>query len=70
MGIFRKFRKPKQRIMNSIVLAFLRHILTFIGGTFVAKGILDEASMTELIGAVISGLSVLWMTVDKAKKKE
>lgn len=56
--------------MNSIVLAFLRHILTFIGGTFVAKGILDETSMTELIGALISAVSVLWMTVEKAKKKD
>lgn len=55
--------------MNTIILAFLRHILTFIGGTFVAKGILDEGSMTELIGALISALSVCWMTVEKVKKK-
>jgi len=56
--------------MNTIVLAFLRHILTFIGGTFVAKGLLDEASLNELIGAAISGLSVLWMAVEKTKKKD
>jgi hypothetical protein len=67
MGIF---RKPKEKIMNTIVLAFLRHILTFIGGTFVAKGLLDEASLNELIGAAISGLSVLWMAVEKTKKKD
>lgn len=60
-------KKPK--IMNQIVLALLRHLLTFVGGTVVAKGLLDEATMTELIGGAISFISMAWMTVDKIKKK-
>lgn len=60
-------QKPK--IMNQIVLALLRHLLTFVGGTVVAKGLLDEATMTELIGGAISFISMAWMTVDKIKKK-
>lgn len=79
MGIFKRKQEknldpqpnpePKPKIMNQIILAFLRHILTFIGGTVVAKGLLDEATMTELVGAAISFISVTWMTIDKIKKK-
>lgn len=73
MGLFKrrtKTQEPKLPFMNSIVVAFLRHILTFIGGTIVSKGLLDEATMLELVGALISFISVSWMTVDKIKKKQ
>jgi hypothetical protein len=75
MGIFKRKSKqtepPKQKppIMNQIIIAFLRHILTFIGGTVVAKGLLDEATMTELVGAALSFISMSWMAIDKLKKK-
>jgi len=69
MGLFRKRNpdQPKLPIMQSAVIALLRHLLTFIGGTLVAKGILDSAAMTEIIGAIISILSVTWMAVSKYK---
>jgi len=70
MGLFRK-RNPDQPnlpIMQSAVIALLRHLLTFIGGTLVAKGILDSAALTEIIGAIISILSVGWMAVSKYKE--
>jgi len=69
MGLFRK-RNPDQPnlpIMQSAVIALLRHLLTFIGGTLVAKGILDSAALTEIIGAIISILSVGWMAISKYK---
>jgi len=70
MGLFRK-RNPDQPnlpIMQSAVIALLRHLLTFIGGTLVAKGILDSAALTEIIGAIISILSVGWMAISKYKE--
>jgi len=69
MRLFRKRNpdQPKLPIMQSAVIALLRHLLTFIGGTLVAKGILDSAAMTEVIGAIISILSVTWMAVSKYK---
>jgi len=69
MGLFRKRNpdQPKLPIMQSAVIALLRHLLTFIGGTLVAKGILDSAAMTEVIGAIISILSVSWMAISKYK---
>jgi heme A synthase len=70
MRIFRRRSNPDQPklpLMQSAVIALLRHLLTFIGGTLVAKGILDATALTELIGAIISILSVTWMAVSKYK---
>jgi len=58
---------PKLPLMKAATLALLRHLLTFIGGALVAKGFIDTESLQELIGAVITLLSIGWMTVDKAK---
>ena len=70
MRLFRKRNPetpetPKLPIMKAATLALLRHLLTFIGGTLVAKGILDATALTEIIGAIISILSVTWMAVSK-----
>ena len=71
--MIRLFRKrnpeqPKLPLMQSAIIALIRHLLTFIGGTLVAKGLLDSASLTELIGAIITILSTGWMLVSKYKK--
>ncbi len=69
MRIFRKRNPetPKLPFMKSAVIALLRHLLTFIGGTLVAKGIIDAATLTEIIGSVLTLLSVGWMALDKTK---
>ena len=53
--------------MKNLVLPLLRHALTFIGGLIAAKGYLDESSVSEIVGATISIVSVLWMTFEKKK---
>ena len=66
MRIFRRRNNPNNpNIMQSAIIALLRHLLTFIGGTLVAKGILDSAALTEIIGAIISIVSVSWMAISK-----
>ena len=72
MRIFRKRNPetpetPKLPLMKSAVIALLRHLLTFIGGALVAKGFIDTESLQEIIGAIISILSVTWMAVSKYK---
>ena len=68
MGLFR--RNPnKPNLMQSAIIALLRHLLTFIGGTLVAKGVIDTATLTEIIGAIITLLSVGLMAVEKVKGK-
>ena len=66
MGLFK--RNPnKPNLMQSAIIALLRHLLTFIGGTLVAKGLLDATALQEIIGALITLLSVGWMALDKSK---
>jgi hypothetical protein len=73
MRIFRKRNPetpentPKLPIMKAATLALLRHLLTFIGGALVAKGFIDTESLQEIIGAIITMLSIGWMTVEKSK---
>ena len=47
------------------VLGVLRHALTFFGGVVVAKGIVDEAMVAELSGAVITLIGSLWSVLIK-----
>jgi len=72
MKLFRKRNNetPKLPLMKSAVIALLRHLLTFIGGNLVAKGLLDTETLQEIIGALITLLSVGWMTIDKVKVKK
>ena len=42
------------------VLGVVRHILTFAGGIVVSRGLLDEATMTAVVGAVITIGGALW----------
>jgi len=73
MRIFRKRtpetpeNTPKLPIMKAAAIALLRHLLTFIGGTLVAKGIVDAEVLQEIIGAILTLLSVGWMAIDKVK---
>lgn len=69
MRLFRKRNPDKPNIMQSAIIALLRHLLTFIGGTLVAKGLLDATALQEIIGALITLLSVGWMAVEKVKGK-
>ena len=70
MRMFRKRNpeQPKLPLMQSAIIALLRHLLTFIGGTLVAKGLLDATALTELIGAIITLVSTGWMLVSKYNK--
>ena len=70
MKLFRKRNpeQPKLPLMQSAIIALLRHLLTFIGGTLVAKGLLDATALTELIGAIITLVSTGWMLVSKYNK--
>ena len=52
------------------VLGIVRHILTFAGGIVVSKGLLDEATMTAVVGAVITIGGALWSILAPEKAAE
>ena len=49
------------------VLGIVRHVLTFGGGWLVAKGILDEGTVLEIVGAVITILGAVWSFIAPEK---
>lgn len=49
------------------VLGLVRHILTFVGGVLVAKGLATDIMSTELIGSTMSVIGLVWSIVSKKK---
>jgi hypothetical protein len=47
------------------VLGIVRHILTFVGGIAIAKGLIDETVVTELSGALITLIGGIWSVISK-----
>lgn len=47
------------------VLGVIRHVLTFVGGVLVAKGLIDEATSTEIVGGIITVAGGIWSVLDK-----
>lgn len=47
------------------ILGVVRHILTFGGGILVSKGTIDEATMLEAVGAIITITGIIWSVRQK-----
>jgi len=47
------------------LLGILRHVLTFVGGIVVTKGLVDESLYTELVGGVMTLVGAVWSIVSK-----
>lgn len=63
-------KKLIQKIMNEKIQGLLRHILTFVGGYLVTSGIIDEAILSEVVGAIITITGFVWSWIGKDKEKE
>lgn len=53
--------------MKNTVLSLLRHALTFGGGYLLAKGIITEATLGEVISGVLALTGALWGAYDEYK---
>jgi hypothetical protein len=54
------------KLTKEQVLGIVRHTLTFVGGIVVAKGLVDESTVTEIIGGVLTLTGAIWSIVAKA----
>jgi len=52
------------------VLGIIRHALTFIGGLLVMQGVVDDAVIAELSGALMTVIGGIWSIIDKSTEKE
>jgi hypothetical protein len=47
------------------LLGIIRHVLTFAGGIAIAKGIVDQAMATEIVGAIVTIIGIVWSFIEK-----
>ena len=51
------------------ILGVIRHVLTFAGGYFVAKGMFDQAMLDTVVPAIITIVGVAWSVFDKKARE-
>lgn len=49
------------------VMGLVRHGLTFIGGIILSKGLVEESTLTEIIGALSTLIGSIWSLIEKTK---
>lgn len=57
------------KITKEQVLGIVRHLLTFVGGAVVAKGVINESQLFELSGAVATLIGSIWSVVEKTNRQ-
>jgi len=55
----------KMKLSKEQLLGIVRHGLTFVGGLLLMKGLVDEAILSEISGAVITLTGAIWSVIDK-----
>jgi len=56
------------KLTKEQVLGIVRHTLTFIGGIIVMKGIVDETTITEIVGGIVTLTGTIWSIIAKTSK--
>lgn len=51
--------------MKEQTLGLIRHALTFIGGILIAKGLVDDAMVQEILGGVMTLVGAAWSILSK-----
>jgi hypothetical protein len=47
-------------------LGVIRHVLTFVGGILLAKGLVDESLMTDIIASIMVLVGGFWSILSKS----
>lgn len=47
------------------LLGIIRHILTFGGGVLMAKGVMSEGMVTDVVGAIMTLTGAIWSVASK-----
>lgn len=53
------------KLTKEQILGIVRHALTFVGGIFVMKGLVDETTINEIIGGAMTLTGAIWSIVAK-----
>ena len=50
---------------KEVVLGIVRHVLTFVGGVLITKGMIDESTVQELVGSIGTTIGLIWSVIQK-----
>lgn len=53
------------KMNQKVILSVIRHILTFVGGMLIAKGVVSESMANEITGFIVAATGSIWSIVDK-----
>jgi hypothetical protein len=53
------------KLTKEQIMGIIRHALTFVGGIFIMKGLVDETLVSEIVGGVMTLTGAIWSIVDK-----
>lgn len=53
------------KLTKEQILGIIRHALTFVGGILVMRGLVDETTVTEIVGGVATLTGTIWSIVAK-----
>ena len=53
------------KLSKEQILGIVRHTLTFAGGILVMKGLVDEATVAQIIGGVMTLAGTIWSVIEK-----
>jgi hypothetical protein len=53
------------KLTKEQIMGIIRHALTFVGGIFVMKGLVDETLVSEIVGGAMTLTGAIWSIVDK-----
>ena len=55
---------------KEVIMAIVRHMLTFVGGILIAKGLVDESTMQELAGSLSTSVGLIWSIIQKQNNEK
>ena len=53
------------KLSKEQIMGIIRHALTFVGGIVVMKGLVDESTVTEIIGGAMTLTGAIWSIINK-----
>jgi hypothetical protein len=55
------------KLTKEQLMGLVRHGITFIGGIFITKGLIDDSMLTEVMGGAVTLAGAIWSIVAKNK---
>jgi hypothetical protein len=55
----------KKKMNKEQIMGLIRHVLTFVGGVIITKGLASDAMTSELIGGIMTVVGATWSILSK-----